>query len=434
MSNLAGKRMPTGRRHRRSAARLALIAAFLFGCATPPPLPATTHQVGLGNVAMIAVIQPPQLRLEGFARSKGSGAAQGAGQAFGACLQGMTQGSCSGSMCGAAVILLPVVCGIFAAVGGVAGAIAAPDAAAVAAADARVTATLQARAIQEGLRDQVLAAAARHGTPATVAVSHNAMDGAAPDYRPLAAAGIDTVLETRLSEAGTAGAGINAPVTATMTARVRLVRTADNGAIFAADYTWLGERLKFAEWSAGRGERLLENLSRGMAALGAHIHDSVFLLYAPPAAGFGATGLAPISPPTRGVLTGTPILGDIFEWTVADSRRPTLRWESFPRPADRAAAAEEMARVGKVRYELVVARERNLVPAEIVYRRDGLTASSHTLDIGLPPDSRYFWTVRARFELDGRERVTPWGGAEPPAASGRLVAPNDRSYRFRTPQ
>jgi hypothetical protein len=52
---------------------------------------------------------------------------------------------------------------------------------------------------------------------------------------------------------------------------------------------------------------------------------------------------------------------------------------------------------------------RKLAPAGIVYRRDGLASPTHTLETALSPGTRYFWTVRARFELDGRERVTEWG-------------------------
>ena len=32
----------------------------------------------------------------------------------------------------------------------------------------------------------------------------------------------------------------------------------------------------------------------------------------------------------------------------------------------------------------------------------------HKLETPLSPAARYFWTVRARFKLDGVTRVTPW--------------------------
>jgi len=52
--------------------------------------------------------------------------------------------------------------------------------------------------------------------------------------------------------------------------------------------------------------------------------------------------------------------------------------------------------------------------------------------IALQPKTRYFWTMRARFELDGATRVTGWGSNH---YMGRdsMTAPSRFSYRFRTP-
>jgi hypothetical protein len=46
---------------------------------------------------------------------------------------------------------------------------------------------------------------------------------------------------------------------------------------------------------------------------------------------------------------------------------------------------------------------------------------------------RFFWTVRARFELDGRERVTEWSATHWPAANDELSVPSRACFRFRTP-
>jgi hypothetical protein len=91
-----------------------------------------------------------------------------------------------------------------------------------------------------------------------------------------------------------------------------------------------------------------------------------------------------------------------------------------------------MARVRNVRYELVIAREHQLAPAEIVYRREALPRPEHTLETPLAPGTNYFWTVRARFELDGRERVTPWGSTHL-APRETWTVPSRYTYRFSTP-
>ena len=51
---------------------------------------------------------------------------------------------------------------------------------------------------------------------------------------------------------------------------------------------------------------------------------------------------------------------------------------------------------------------RDSDPGELVYSKQGLTTPEHQLETPLEPDSRFFWTVRAHFRLDGKRRVTEW--------------------------
>jgi len=79
-----------------------------------------------------------------------------------------------------------------------------------------------------------------------------------------------------------------------------------------------------------------------------------------------------------------------------DSLTPTLDWEPFPERDD--------PHVTEVVYDL---RIMNLSGAE-VYSRQGLIASSHTLEQPLASGTEYLWTVRVRFRWDGRRRETQW--------------------------
>ena len=144
--------------------------------------------------------------------------------------------------------------------------------------------------------------------------------------------------------------------------------------------------------------------------------------------------------------------------------RPTFRWERFPRTADLAElgphaheridsgleelmgtidvakpAPHAIERITAVHYELRLwkvgpvfsgrfetpgtsfwigsaddykyswAHEcRDSDPGELVYSKQGLTSPAHQLETPLEPDSRYFWTVRAHFTLDGKRRATEW--------------------------
>jgi hypothetical protein len=332
----------------------------------------------------------------------------------------MSPGACTGPYCGALVVLWLGVCGVASVVGGAVGAGSAMDAKTAAAAEARMRAALDANAIQESLRLQIEAAARAQGA------------------QPAIRAEADTLIEATLLRAGTEGSGINAPVGVHMEARVRLLRAADGAELYGARVVHHGPRLKLEDWAGGKGDRLLRALDAGYEALGAHIADSVYLLYPFPSQEAGwsgilsaAFGLAPIDPPTRGTDTGSAI-AERIEWASAGSLQPLLRWQAFPREADLAAAPAEMRRVQNVTYDLVVARERNRAPAEIVYRRNGLPAPEHRLEVPLAQQARYYWTVRARFELDGRTRVTGWGSTHYQARDS-VTAPSSLSYRFRTP-
>jgi hypothetical protein len=128
------------------------------------------------------------------------------------------------------------------------------------------------------------------------------------------------------------------------------------------------------------------------------------------------------------------------------SLQPELRWESFPRPTDlQADRGGWVSRVRDVTYDLRIWRgsrdphgHQEVYPAELVYSRTALAMPEHLVELPLAPDTQYLWSVRARFELDGQPRVTPWGVLLVPGQSGgddpRSVSVPPRGYyRFATP-
>ncbi len=419
--------MPT----RVTALVLAITCAFQAGCAGGPPR-AAEFQGALGKVAVVAAAGEPEISFEGFARGKAEGAARVATATFATCLQPLGHGcSGGGAICGVAVLVVLGICTTATAVGGVVGAAAAPGADAVASAETTLLGALDRRSVQESLREQVDAALLAAGSS-------------------VAREGADTVLETTLTRVGTrrpgvfepgrGGVGIDPPLLLYMEARARLVRISDSTTLSTTQYVYLGPRLRLADWSALGGTPLLSAMETGYELLASHIYDGVFRLYRFPdqetqwsAYLLPVYGLAPVSPTTRGSLTNDPVIGPILSWTAVPSLQPTLEWEAFPRKADLAVAPGEMTRVKDVRYELIIARERNLAPAEVVYRRSNLPGPAHAVETALEPDTRYFWTVRASFALDGRQRVTRWGATDFTAREEH-TAPSHHSYRFRTPR
>lgn len=270
---------------------------------------------------------------------------------------------------------------------------------------------LSAQAIQGALRDNFMAAARANGR------SFESVSSAqANDLHALASIGIDTVLEIAITDVSLKGGGINPPLALTMAAHARIIRTLSNVEIFADDYYYRGEYLKLSEWSANRAERLTHGLEEGYKNLATNIYEYIFMLYPYPDREFRshAFGLAAIAP------------GSKFGYATVDSLQPTLRWESFPRPFDIKVATKDMARVKDVRYDLSVARNLAPEPNEIVYRRNGLKRNEHKVEVALDPATHYTWSVRAHFELDGRERVTEW--------SLPVETATGHPYQFVTPQ
>jgi hypothetical protein len=50
------------------------------------------HQAELGTVALVAAAHPPEIRFDGFARSRSEGAARAGGATFAACMLPFAQG------------------------------------------------------------------------------------------------------------------------------------------------------------------------------------------------------------------------------------------------------------------------------------------------------------------------------------------------------
>lgn len=91
--------------------------------------------------------------------------------------------------------------------------------------------------------------------------------------------------------------------------------------------------------------------------------------------------------------------------TTISAAEPVLRWESFPRRQDAAVLGENYdTRVSNVRYELRVWHDRDAEPLEI----KGLTRPEWLIPAAFEPGRSYHWAARARFDLDGRPRVTQW--------------------------
>ena len=139
-----------------------------------------------------------------------------------------------------------------------------------------------------------------------------------------------------------------------------------------------------------------------------------------------------VTSPVLGLRPESPRAGSDF--VPVEGRRPTLRWEAFPQPRDRESDPRLLAATLDVTYDLRVWEAVfDDYPGHLAYAKDGLPEPRHRVETDLKPDTRYVWTVRARFNLDGRARVTPWSTVTWGHHVARRVVPDLGYFRFRTP-
>lgn len=154
------------------------------------------------------------------------------------------------------------------------------------------------------------------------------------------------------------------------------------------------------------------------AELGERIAEELLMSAGLPRAAGSACGLQWIAPRRlyRPQLGAAP-----SEWNrfiQLDTRTPTLAWEPLVEYARRAGgeAVGETAR--DVRYDLRLWQALPGAAPLLVVERQGLAATEHAIEMPLRANTKYYWSVRARFTApDGSTRVTPWGRFRLPYAA-----------------
>jgi hypothetical protein len=384
------------------------------------------------SVALVAILDPPQIEGVdlGFTRSEGAagGAAGGAAAGLGESLNVFAD--CGGeAACAAAfLLLLPVFVVGGAVIGGVSGASRGEDADKLARGEREAREILDSASLENSLLEQALSYARQNSALefARTPSSDQQRMLETPDYRALAQRNFDTVLEINLLS-------ISLERSLEIRAAARLIEVGSGNIVSQANYTFLSERRGLKEWMAEGAAALSEAIDRGLRTLAEDIVDENFLLFYPP---FDRTmqqvqetgqtilpdpggpghvphyALAPIYPP---IEFGGRAFGN-RKFVKVNSVSPRLSWESFPRDFDLLTPGNRPVDISNVGYDLRVFEAGRstgtfLVPAAEVYSARGVLTSSHRIESPLDACTGYFWTVRARFKLDGRSRVTEWAGA-----------------------
>ena len=448
----------------RSASKLSFLIAtllgFLIGCAGLPTTPPYAGDFRPRAIVILPARHTPETDMSSYAIGAGAGAARGAAEGAGAsagiaALAATTHPLFLVGFPQVTVALMTVLVPL--------GALGGSQAAMSPAMAERVTSTISeavSRAkLHEDLSNYVLDAAAMRPEvlPQQPLGLPPGKSGAGQDYTPLKTRGIDATLEVGITAVRIKTDGPkDLKMQMILEASARMVRIADNRKLKAESYRYTSPLYPIRTWIASKGSRINQEFDHGLRYLAESILtgfvDHTYWPYPPKIIGgeyFDVCGLVPQSPEhqTRAPQTKYSFINDLLGTpriviqegkvvpSLVDSLQPEFRWESFPRESD----ARHRDAITDVTYELRIWRTEQGRSGPVIYERVLIPDSSHRIEASLRPLTTYFWSVRARYSLDGAQFVTPWshsrhkiGLGNVPCASGPI--PDKRYLRFTTPR
>ncbi len=244
--------------------------------------------------------------------------------------------------------------------------------------------------------------------------------GEALDLQVFAEGGFETLLLANVDEVTvSAEEGANPVLAIDVVVTSTLLSAAQGGPIDTRTFGCRAGKRPARAWRVHDDRFSRRAVSRCYDKIADRIIEELFLVYEPPDGPLSTFG------------------GRAFARVDLESDSPTFTWRAVPLADSRGAESQdEVIRSEHVTYDLRIWRAEDGFPGDLIYQRTSLPESSHTVGRTLDPSTLYFWTVRARFQLNGRTRVTPWAVTQDrqgysPDRLDRVT--NDFYYRFTTP-
>jgi hypothetical protein len=410
---------------------LCFLLIAVISCAVLPKPPAETSRGEWGSVVITPARFTPASNFEAFAIGKTKGAAKGATMGAGLGVAGTAALAVTGGPLAVviapylAVTMVPALATGMGVLGGAAS-VTVDEAQAI---DAMIQQNLKALHIQITLAELV-AESVSNDTGQALSINKNVGPSAIKtkgDYSELSRIGFGGVLEIAATDVGFEGAGKK--LRFFMVVRARMIRPGDGEQLYDRKFVYESDPYEGICWAAKNAALFEAELHRAYASIAESIVEQVFLLTALPLEtnyrdpyqkirhilSIGddqACGLAWRLPPREYFPT---IFSDRSRtnWNrfpVVATRMPTLEWEPFPRVIDQHTRYEPLLNtVSNIRYDLRIWKVVIDTPPQLVYERRALTVPTHTLDQPLESGTRYFWSIRARFDVNGKTRATRWG-------------------------
>lgn len=217
-------------------------------------------------------------------------------------------------------------------------------------------------------------------------------------------------------------------------AHVRLMRAADN--VFLIDQIIsddLGTTRPVNEWMEDDAKRFRDEIPLATKRLSERIVEEILMKEELP------INIFRISVNWEALITGVePIFpSPTLHYEVIDSLQPTMRWHKLNRD--------------NVTYDLCLwstigSENTQENQGEVVYHRENIENTQHTLETPLEPSTLYFYSVRARFSENGLDKVTDWSrySVRPSRFQNYMslgmssvlpvVSINNSFYQFKTPR
>jgi hypothetical protein len=231
-------------------------------------------------------------------------------------------------------------------------------------------------------------------------------------------------------------------------AKASIVDLVSREADYERTFYRLGKSRLYSEWLKVGPEKLVEDLTEGLDQLAGDIVTGLFVSFNLPIDSgryyfygmedFGCCWICPVSPPLDidyFNLSGIPNI----EWSPVESLHPNLKWKAFPGRHRQEQFREKAGHTAEnITYDLRIWDLSGNQVGTPVYERRKIASTSHEVEDELKPNTRYFWSFRACFDLGERQACTPWAFSLLPSAypdfCENIVINPWNYYRFQTPE
>jgi hypothetical protein len=331
--------------------------------------------------------------------------------------------------------------------------------------DNAITAAAAAPSTQYDISQQLIQAG-KHRTYGQVTFLDRAIpaaDGISFDYHNLVLSDKSIIIEiglNRLSFLG--GSGSDPLIMMQLEAYANVVRAADGGLVRSEVIPYTSVPRRASAWIAEDAALLKQEMASAYRMIAEDLVDTLFFV-----SDYGS----------RKVLSGASgseyCIMKGFASLTAGSLRPTLRWQPFMQALQESEPDKDvLSRVGNITYDLLIWKEGGIPSENRVYERREVTSAetmikvretfssitspdqsfpvtyvkevdvgvvTHTVEVDLEQGAEYYWSVRARYTLDGQTNLTKWSRFRRTDTFSKSVeclgATNDLGYyyRFSTP-